>query len=106
MNDGSATSSYADGMDIDTKEYLKNFVSEALDTLDETEPLVEQFSESDNADAVNAVFRAFHTLKGLAGFFGLATIQETTHVAETLLDVFREADEPRTEDEKTLVYNV
>jgi two-component system chemotaxis sensor kinase CheA len=93
-------------MDIDTKEYLKNFVSEALDTLDETEPMVEQFSESDNADAVNAVFRAFHTLKGLAGFFGLATIQETTHVAETLLDVFRESGDPRSEEEKTLVYNV
>ena len=30
----------------------------------------------DNLEAINAIFRPFHTLKGVAGFLNLAQIQE------------------------------
>jgi two-component system chemotaxis sensor kinase CheA len=37
-------------------------------------------------DCVHAVFRAFHTIKGLAGFLGLSGVQAIAHEVETLLD--------------------
>ncbi len=42
-----------------------------------------------NADALNGIFRAFHTIKGLAGFLEFAHVQETAHEVETLLDKAR-----------------
>ena len=40
-------------------------------------------------DAIHAVFRGFHTIKGLAGFLEFADIQEVAHEIETLLDLAR-----------------
>ncbi|WP_419191916.1 chemotaxis protein CheA [Engelhardtia mirabilis] len=42
-----------------------------------------------NAEAINAIFRAFHTIKGLAGFLELDPIQRLAHEAETMLDRVR-----------------
>ena len=39
-----------------------------------------------NADALNSVFRGFHTIKGLAGFLELWEVQELAHEVETVLD--------------------
>ena len=38
---------------------------------------------------VNKIFRAFHTIKGMAGFLNLAEIQSLAHSAESLLDLAR-----------------
>ena len=50
--------------------------------------------EKDNQDAeiLNAVFRAFHTIKGLAGFLEFASIQSLAHEVETLLDLARNGE--------------
>lgn len=45
--------------------------------------------EPGNSDAIGAVFRAFHTIKGVAGFLGLPPIGDLAHAAETLLDDVR-----------------
>ncbi|MFZ5432754.1 MAG: chemotaxis protein CheW [Calditrichota bacterium] len=47
--------------------------------------------ENDPADteSVNVVFRAFHTVKGVAGFVGVTYITELAHKAETFFDRFR-----------------
>ncbi len=47
--------------------------------------------ESDTADveALNSVFRSFHTIKGLAGFLGAAAIHELAHETENILDLAR-----------------
>jgi two-component system chemotaxis sensor kinase CheA len=44
--------------------------------------------EKDNTatETLNAVFRGFHTIKGLAGFLEFAGIQSLAHEVETLLD--------------------
>ena len=42
-----------------------------------------------NTEAIHSVFRGFHTIKGLAGFLELATIQEVAHDVETVLDLAR-----------------
>jgi two-component system chemotaxis sensor kinase CheA len=43
-----------------------------------------------NSDAIHAVFRGFHTIKGLAGFLEFAPIQEMAHEIETILNLARE----------------
>lgn len=48
--------------------------------------------EPDNADAINATFRAIHTIKGSAGLFGLDDIVRFTHVVESLLDRARDRE--------------
>jgi two-component system, chemotaxis family, sensor kinase CheA len=40
-------------------------------------------------EAVHAVFRGFHTIKGLAGFMELMPIRDVAHEVETLLDLAR-----------------
>ncbi len=42
-----------------------------------------------NAEALNAIFRGFHTIKGLAGFLELWDIQKLAHEVETILDLAR-----------------
>jgi len=39
-----------------------------------------------NAEALNSVFRGFHTIKGLAGFLELWEVQELAHEVEAVLD--------------------
>ena len=43
-----------------------------------------------DADTVNAIFRAVHSIKGGAGAFGFEALQAFTHVFETLLSDVRE----------------
>jgi two-component system chemotaxis sensor kinase CheA len=40
-------------------------------------------------EIIHAVFRAFHTIKGLAGFLGFPVMQQVAHEIETLLDLAR-----------------
>lgn len=91
-------------IDNDTKEMLQQFVSEAFDSLDTNEPIVENLREEDNAEFVNAIFRVFHTLKGLSGFFEMDIINKVTHEAETLLDIMRKQNEVQSEDIISVVY--
>ncbi len=44
---------------------------------------------SSSQDLVNEVFRAVHTLKGIAGMFGYARLGEVAHALEDLLDDLR-----------------
>ncbi|GGX98159.1 chemotaxis protein CheA [Pseudoduganella dura] len=48
----------------------------------------------DGAEAVNAIFRAAHTIKGSAGMFGLDAVVDFTHVAESVLDKVRDGAVP------------
>jgi len=47
-----------------------------------------------DADTVNAVFRAVHSIKGGAGAFGFAALQAYTHTFETLLSDVRDGSVP------------
>lgn len=91
-------------IDKETQEMLQSFVSEAVDSLDSSEPLVENLKNPEDTESVNAIFRVFHTLKGLSGFFGMMVINEVTHEAETLLDILRKEKFKPNEDLITLIY--
>ncbi len=67
------------------------FLSEVTDHLNNIEPnLLELENNPDDKEALNTVFRSFHTIKGNAGFLDLKDIIHVTHEAETLLDLARD----------------
>lgn len=68
-------------------------VQEARELLGEMEnALLEIESDGFNAERVNAIFRAAHTIKGSAGLFGLESLINFTHVVESLLDQVRNGE--------------
>lgn len=71
-------------------ELLGDFVLEAREHLSAIESrslALEQ--DPGNAEAIHSIFRAFHTMKGLAGFLELGAVQEVSHEVETVLDLAR-----------------
>ena len=73
----------------------KGFLAESREMLDEVEPYLIELGQRSaelgevDEETVNLVFRLFHSLKGSAGFFQFGSIVGLTHIAETLLDLFR-----------------
>lgn len=66
------------------------FVVESLDHLLKAEnSLLALELDPEDQEAINAVYRGFHTIKGTAGFLGLREIQQLAHQAENLLDRVR-----------------
>lgn len=73
-----------------TDDLLADFVEESLEALHELPGHLHAFSQdSQNAPAINTVFRTIHTIKGNAGFFGLQAIKEFSHALENTLDELR-----------------
>ncbi|NLO18842.1 MAG: chemotaxis protein CheA [Ignavibacteria bacterium] len=97
-------SSNINDIDSEIQDMLGSFVSEAFDSLDSNEPLVENLREEINSESVNAIFRVFHTLKGLSGFFDMQIINKVTHQAETLLDIIRKQGKAQSESTITVIY--
>ncbi len=76
-------------------ESLKELVSEVEENLSSLENelvvLDRQITEKTeiSEEAVNTVFRMFHSIKGSSGFFSLPAVVKTAHEAESLLDIIR-----------------
>lgn len=69
---------------------LSVFVAESAELLHEMESALLQCSGgAKDAEIVNRIFRAAHTLKGSSGLFGLSDITAFVHVLENLLDQVR-----------------
>ncbi|RMH11879.1 MAG: chemotaxis protein CheA [Gemmatimonadetes bacterium] len=72
---------------------LEDFVAEGFDYLEQAEQaLLALESDPSDAEAVNVVFRAFHTIKGVSGFLELQHIADLAHHAESLLARVREGE--------------
>jgi len=70
---------------------LNDFVLESKDCLDGSEAaLLALENDPTNTEAINTVFRAFHTIKGTSAFLGLVRITTFAHSAESLLSAVRE----------------
>jgi len=77
-------------LDPDT---LRDFLDEADEHLTEAEARLLALEQAPDAtESLNAAFRAFHTLKGMAGFAGLASVQALAHAAEHHLDRARRGE--------------
>ena len=76
---------------------LKEFVVEALDLATNVEEhLLSLERRPDDTDALNALFRSFHTIKGGAGFMNLPAIVSACHLTENLFDGLRTGKVPVT----------
>jgi chemotaxis protein histidine kinase CheA len=67
---------------------LQAFMAESRELLDAMEDALLRLEKApDDAEALNAVFRAAHTIKGSAGVFEFQDIVEFTHAWKRLVDV-------------------
>jgi len=76
-------------------------INSALETFSqEVDELLAAMEESllgleeapDDADCINSIFRAMHTIKGSSGLFGFDDVVAFTHEAETVLDQVRNGE--------------
>jgi len=75
---------------MDTSQYLEIFIEETkehLQTLNEHILVLEK--ETDNVDTINEIFRAAHSLKGMAGTMGFTRMQRLTHDLENIFSEIR-----------------
>jgi two-component system chemotaxis sensor kinase CheA len=77
-------------MSIDMSQFYEVFFDEAEELLAEAERLLLGIDmENPDAEDLNAIFRAAHSIKGGAATFGFMDMTEITHVLENLLDKIR-----------------
>jgi len=74
---------------MDLEDALPTFIAECRELLDAMEAALLPLDANADPEAVNAIFRAAHTIKGSAGLFGLDHVVAFTHVAESVLDEVR-----------------
>jgi two-component system chemotaxis sensor kinase CheA len=75
------------------RDLLPDFITESNECVVNSEAALLQLEESpDDEEAVNTVFRAFHTVKGTSAFLGLSRIAAFAHEAESLLSRVRDKE--------------
>jgi len=80
-------------MTIDMSQFYQVFFEESAELLDEMERLLLELDVAEpGKDALNAIFRTAHSIKGGSATFGFNEITETTHVLESLLDKLRNGE--------------
>ncbi|HRP77118.1 MAG TPA: Hpt domain-containing protein, partial [Rhodocyclaceae bacterium] len=78
---------------------LQTFLAESRGLLEAMEEGLLRLEDApDDAEAINSVFRAAHTIKGSAGLFGFDDIVAFTHEAESVLDKVRDGELALSED--------
>ncbi|EKP4475604.1 chemotaxis protein CheA [Cronobacter dublinensis] len=78
---------------MDISDFYQTFFDEADELLADMEQhLLDLVPEAPDAEQLNAIFRAAHSIKGGAGTFGFTILQETTHLMENLLDEARRGE--------------
>ncbi|REH36713.1 two-component system chemotaxis sensor kinase CheA [Paraperlucidibaca baekdonensis] len=86
-------------IDMDMSEFHAIFFEEASEHLASLETLLVGFDrEQPDPEAMNAIFRAAHSIKGSASTFGFPDMAAVTHDLETLLDKARKGELQLTEE--------
>jgi two-component system, chemotaxis family, sensor kinase CheA len=71
-------------------ELIGDFIVESREHLTSIElQLLTLDQDPANAEAIHAIFRGFHTIKGMAGFLDLDAVRDLAHEVETVLDLAR-----------------
>lgn len=75
---------------MDTSQYLDLFIDETKEHLQSlNEHILVLEKEPENEDTINEIFRAAHTLKGMAGTMGFTRMQRLTHDLENVFSEIR-----------------
>ncbi len=92
-------------IDNETKELITAFIAESLDLIDDAELKIHNFINCEkDPECINTVFRAFHSIKGTAGYLNFKNIANITHQAEALLDIFRKGKVQPKQVEIDIIY--
>ncbi|MCX7173302.1 MAG: chemotaxis protein CheW [Proteobacteria bacterium] len=80
-------------MSMDMTQFYQVFFEETAEHLSGMENmLLELDVRQPDAEQLNAIFRAAHSIKGSAGTFGFNDLAEVTHILENLLDRIRKGE--------------
>lgn len=75
---------------MDVSQYLEIFIDETKEHLqDLSDQLMILETEPENAGVINEIFRAAHSLKGMAGTMGYKRMQHLTHMMENVFSEVR-----------------
>ena len=75
---------------MDTSQYLDLFIDETKEHLQSlNEHVLELEKDPSDADTINEIFRAAHTLKGMSGTMGFTRMQRLTHDLENVFSEIR-----------------
>jgi two-component system chemotaxis sensor kinase CheA len=80
-------------MNDERQEILSDFLAESSEMLEALDQhFVKLETEPTNADLLNEIFRAMHSMKGSAGFLGFTHLVEVAHQGESLLNKLRQGE--------------
>jgi two-component system chemotaxis sensor kinase CheA len=72
---------------------MKEFVVEATGHVETAEASILKLEENpQDTEAIDAIFRSFHSIKGVAGFLHLEQLGELAHAAETMINQVRQGN--------------
>jgi len=79
--------------EIQDEALTRDFITEGLEYIEEIEVnILNLENEPENKDYINAIFRPFHSIKGVASFLNLERIRSLAHNLESLLDKTRNGE--------------
>ncbi len=73
---------------------LRGMLEESTELLKDLEQKILLLEQNQSKEAVNDVFRVFHSIKGLAGFANVSIIVEVSHALESVLKKIRDEGAP------------
>ncbi|MEL7281524.1 MAG: chemotaxis protein CheA [Pseudomonadota bacterium] len=83
----------------DKEDFRSSFFEECEELLEMTQDGLDAMADDPHdAEAVNSVFRAVHSIKGGAGAFGLEAVVDFAHKFETALDAIRSGEADLSDD--------
>jgi two-component system chemotaxis sensor kinase CheA len=87
-------------------QYFRDETDELLQAIDADLLRLEQFVDTGTIDAeiVNSLFRALHTIKGSAGMLEFGAVQQVSHKLENVFDLLRKDRMPLTESGVNLLF--
>ena len=84
---------------MDVSQYLEIFIDESNEHLHSlSDQLMILEKEPENSDTINEIFRAAHSLKGMAGTMGYKRMQNLTHDMENVFSEVRNGNIKVTSD--------
>src|SRR5258707_15323463 len=90
---------------MDLSQYAELFLAESREHLSACNQLLLDWERSPaNLAPVGGLFRAVHTVKGMAATMGYARVTDLAHRAENLLDLLRRGGRPATDELLQLLF--
>jgi two-component system chemotaxis sensor kinase CheA len=90
---------------MDPSQYAELFLAESREHLSTVNQLLLEWERDPTArEPVEGVFRAVHTIKGMAATLGYGAVADLAHRAENLLDLVRRGTEPVTDPVVELLF--